>query len=60
MFHEALKREVKMTITGVAENSKDEMAKKCYAMIQNMYSKEYSEIVKFFSEFMYHTLFREK
>ena len=49
MFHEALKRSVKMTITGVAENTKDEMAKKCYAMIQNMYSKEYSEIVKLFS-----------
>ena len=49
MFHEALKRPVKMTITGVVENSKDEMAKKCYAMIQNMYSKEYSEIVKLFS-----------
>lgn len=49
MFHEALKREVKMTITGKSENDKDEMAKKCYAMIQNMYSKEYSEIIKIFS-----------
>ena len=49
MFHEALKREVKMTITGVTENSKDKMAKKCYTMIQNMYSKEYSEIIKIFS-----------
>ena len=49
MFHEALKRPVKMTITGVSENYKDEMAKKCYTMIQNMYSKEYSEIVKLFS-----------
>lgn len=49
MFHEALKRPVKMTITGNSENTKDEMAKKCYAMIQNMYSKEYSEIIKLFS-----------
>ena len=49
MFHEALKREVKMTITGKSENDKDEMAKKCYTMIRNMYSKEYSEIIKLFS-----------
>lgn len=49
MFHEALKREVKMSVTGVSENSKDEMAKKCYSMIKNMYSKEYSEIIKIFS-----------
>ena len=49
MFHEALRREVKMTITGNSENDKDEMAKKCYAMIKTMYSKEYSEIIKLFS-----------
>ena len=48
MFHEALKREVKMSVTGVSENSKDEMAKKCYTMIKNMYSQEYSEIIQCF------------
>lgn len=49
MFHEALKRKVKMTIIGDVENMKDKMAKECYSVIKKMYSEEYSEIIKLFS-----------
>ena len=47
-FHESLSREIKMTITGVIENETDDIAVKCYEMIKNMYSKEYSEIWNLF------------
>ena len=47
-FHNALKREVEMVISGKTVNKTDEVAVKCYSMIKNMYSKEYSEIVKLF------------
>lgn len=47
-FHEAIKREVEMDITGSPENSKDKLAIKCYKMYMNMYSKEYSEILNLF------------
>lgn len=47
-FHEALQREVDMVIKGMSENTKDNLAIKCYTMIKNMYSKEYSEIVSLF------------
>ena len=47
-FHNALKREVDMTIRGFVHNDKDKLAKKCYGMMKNMYTKEYSEIVKLF------------
>ena len=48
-FHEAIKREVDMDITGTAITKKDELAKKCYEMYIRMYSKDYSEILKIFS-----------
>ena len=47
-FHEALERKVTITINGNSENDIDELAKKCYAMIKNMYSNSYSEIIDLF------------
>jgi len=47
-FHNALSREIKMTISGNTENETDKIAIKCYEMIKNMYSKEYSEIWNLF------------
>ena len=47
-FHNALRREVSMEITGIAENDRDIMASKCFNKIKEMYSTEYSEILKFF------------
>ena len=47
-FHESIKREVEMNIRGNIENSTDKLAKSCYMMMKNMYSKEYSELLKMF------------
>ena len=47
-FHTSLSREIKMTISGNPENETDEIAIKCFKMIKNMYSKEYSEIWNLF------------
>ena len=47
-FHEAIYREVDMEIKGDSVNKKDDLAIKCYTMMKNMYSKEYSEILKLF------------
>jgi ubiquitin carboxyl-terminal hydrolase 8 len=47
-FHNSLKREVKMTISGNAKTEQDETARACYKMMQNMYRKEYSEFIKLF------------
>jgi ubiquitin carboxyl-terminal hydrolase 8 len=47
-FHTAISREIKMTISGEPENETDEIAISCFKMIQNMYSKEYSEIWNLF------------
>tara|TARA_B110000305_G_C19450397_1_gene647537 strand:- start:676 stop:1707 length:1032 start_codon:yes stop_codon:yes gene_type:complete len=47
-FHNALCREVNMTINGNVENDKDKMAKICYEMMQKMYKKEFSEILTLF------------
>ena len=47
-FHEAIQREVDMEIKGSSVNKKDDLAIKCYTMMKNMYSKEYSEILKLF------------
>jgi ubiquitin C-terminal hydrolase len=47
-FHNALSREVKFTIVGSPKNETDHLASKCYEMIKNMYSKEYSEIWNLF------------
>ena len=47
-FHNSLSREIKMTISGDVENETDAVALKCFEMIKNMYSKEYSEIWNLF------------
>jgi ubiquitin carboxyl-terminal hydrolase 8 len=47
-FHTSLSREIKMTISGTPQNETDETAIKCFEMIQNMYSNEYSEIWNLF------------
>jgi ubiquitin C-terminal hydrolase len=47
-FHNGLKRNVDMNIRGNIHNEKDKMAKACYGMMKDMYTKEYSEIVKLF------------
>jgi ubiquitin C-terminal hydrolase len=47
-FHNSLSREIKMNISGNPENETDELAIKCFNMIKNMYTKEYSEIWNLF------------
>ena len=47
-FHNALSREVDMTIRGTVQNDKDKVAKVCYEMMKNMYKKEYSEVLRCF------------
>jgi len=47
-FHNSLSREINMTISGKTQNETDEIAVKCFEMIKNMYSKEYSEIWNLF------------
>jgi ubiquitin C-terminal hydrolase len=47
-FHNSLSREIKMTISGKSKNDTDKVAVKCFEMIKNMYSKEYSEIWNLF------------
>jgi ubiquitin C-terminal hydrolase len=47
-FHIAISREVDMEITGKVCNDTDKIAQSCYNMLKNMYTKEYSEILKCF------------
>ena len=47
-FHLSLSRKVFMTINGNPENDKDDIALKCFEMIKDIYSKEYSEIWNLF------------
>ena len=47
-FHISLSRKVSMTINGNPENDKDAIALKCFEMIKDIYSKEYSEIWNLF------------
>jgi len=47
-FHNALAREIKMTISGIPENDTDHVATICFEMIKKMYTKEYSEIWNLF------------
>ena len=47
-FNNSIKREVKMNITGEPETNTDILAKKCFEMMKNMYSKEYSEFIDLF------------
>jgi len=47
-IHNSLSRGVNIKISGKMENKTDEVAVKCYSMLQNIYSKEYSEIMDLF------------
>jgi len=47
-FHESILREVDMKINGEIKNDTDKLAKECFTMMQNMYKKEYSEMLKMF------------
>jgi ubiquitin carboxyl-terminal hydrolase 8 len=47
-FHTSLSREIKMTIAGNPENNMDLIAVKCFEMVKNTFSKEYSEIWNLF------------
>ena len=47
-FHVAMQREVDMNIKGNVLNDRDKLAKVCYEMMQNMYKKEYSELLGIF------------
>ncbi len=47
-FHNALAREVNMSIEGSVKNDKDKVAKECYKMMKNMYKNEFSEILTYF------------
>jgi|TARA_Y100000992_G_scaffold292183_3_gene249432 ubiquitin C-terminal hydrolase len=47
-FHVAMQREVEMNIKGNIETERDKLAKVCYNMMQNMYKKEYSEMLNIF------------
>ena len=47
-FHNGMRREVDMVIKGNVINKTDKMAIKCFEMMKNMYSKEYSEFLDIF------------
>ena len=47
-FHNSLSREIKMTISGAVENETDTIAVKCFEMVKNIYSTEYSEVWNLF------------
>jgi len=47
-LHEYFKRPRSMKVEGVVQNETDVIAKQCYEIMQDMYKKEYSEIVDTF------------
>ena len=47
-FHNSIRREIKMTISGNVENETDKVAVECFQMMKHMYSKEYSEFLNIF------------
>jgi ubiquitin carboxyl-terminal hydrolase 8 len=47
-FHNSLSREISITISGVPETETDKLALKCFEMVKNTYSKNYSEIWNLF------------
>lgn len=47
-FHNSIRREVDMEIKGNVKNNTDKLAITCYKMMQNMYKKDYSEILNIF------------
>jgi ubiquitin C-terminal hydrolase len=47
-FHNAISREITITISGKPDTETDKLALKCFEMVKNMYSKDYSEIWNLF------------
>lgn len=47
-IHNSIARKVDMTVKGNASSDMDDLAKKCYNMMSQMYSNDYSEIIKLF------------
>jgi len=47
-FHNSLNRQVVMNIKGTPKDKKDKLAVKCYSMIKEMYSKDFSEFLDIF------------
>ena len=47
-LHSSICRPTNMTIKGKADNTTDDLAIQCYAMLKHIYSKEYSEIIDLF------------
>jgi len=47
-MHNSISRSINMHILGNMENDLDQMATKCYTMLQKIYSTEYSEIMEIF------------
>ena len=47
-IHSVIKRPVKIKINGTPQSSTDNLAVQCYRTIQNIYEKEYSEIIDLF------------
>lgn len=47
-FHNAMRREVNVEITGISKNYTDILAIKCYSMLKDMYKNEYSEMIDIF------------
>ena len=47
-FHNSLSREISITISGQPETETDKIALKCFEMVKNTYSKDYSEIWNLF------------
>ena len=43
-FHTSISREIKVNISGEVDNPTDAVAVKCFEMVRNMYTKDYSEI----------------
>jgi ubiquitin C-terminal hydrolase len=47
-LHSSISRKIHFEITGTPENTMDTLAIKCYTMLQQIYSKEYSEFMELF------------
>lgn len=47
-FHSSISREINITISGNPQTDTDNLAMKCFEMVKNTYSKDYSEIWNLF------------
>ena len=48
-FHNSLRKEVSININGTPKNNLDKLAKICYKLIKDNFSKNYSEIISLFN-----------